>query len=203
VTEPDLMHGAWGRRSVSIDGGPHFETQDVVWLQAGTCYADLRIPFHAAASARCLTGRSGWDGDQYRWRRRLDSDTELDERSPAAEKVGDLNWEDGLVVERGRLPTRDGWVAYEEVWARLPGGDGRFLALEAPDACLVRVGDHAVTVVDTRSDGGSFAACYRLLVRGRWNVIAMLGDAEALPGPAERPGDWRVVHKGAAEVARV
>jgi hypothetical protein len=55
------VHGAWMRRSAAIDDGPAFETQFVIWLQAGSCYADVRVPLHPAADERCFAGRSGWE----------------------------------------------------------------------------------------------------------------------------------------------
>ena len=54
---PDEIHGAWKRQSVVVEDGPRFETQHVVWLQAGPCYADLRVPFHPAGDIRCFAGR--------------------------------------------------------------------------------------------------------------------------------------------------
>jgi hypothetical protein len=191
------MDRAWGRRSVSVGGGPHFETQQVIWLQAGPCYADIRVGFHPAADERCFTGRSGWDGARYRWSHHLD----LESSSPAADDVGDLTWEDGRLVERGLFPTGDGAVTYEEVWVRLPGDGGPSVSLEAGHACLVRVGDHAITVVDERLGGGEFRACYRVFGAGGWSVAAVIGDdAAGLPGPDILP-DWPVIHQGATEVA--
>jgi hypothetical protein len=188
---PDFVHGAWTRRWVVIDGGPRFETQHVVWVQSGTCYADLRVPFDAAAAERCFTGRSGWDVDGYRWAHHLDL-----ERGVPADDVGQLEWDGDLLVERGRFPTEDGLVPYEEGWARLPGWDGTFLALEADTACLVRCGDHAITVEDRRWNGGSFAAAYRRLQHGAWVTVATIGDGERLSTPAQLPRRWRVVHRG-------
>jgi len=200
MTAPDLLHGAWTRRSVSIDGGPAFETQSVVWLQAGTRYADLRVPFHPDADQRCFTGRSGWDGDCYRWTHQLDLEGS---DSAAADDTGDLTWEDGAVVERGMFPTGDGEVPYEEVWVRLPDADGPWQVLEAPKACLVRVGRHSITVVDRRPGGGEFAACYRMLARGGWRTALAIGDATRLPAPGDAPRDWRVVHAGDSSVVGV
>jgi hypothetical protein len=188
------MNGAWGRRSVAVGGGPHFETQHVVWLQAGPCYADIRVPFHPAADRRCFTGRSGWEGARYRWSHHLDLQT----LSPAADDVGELVWEDGALVERGLFPTSDGAVTYEEVWVRLPGDDGPSVAFEAANACLVRVGDRAITVVDERP-GGEFHACYRILGDDGWAVAAAIGDGAGLPSP-DVPPDWPVVHRAPAEV---
>lgn len=193
MTEPDMVHGAWARRSASVDGCPHFETQLVVWLQAGRQYADLRVPFHPAADERCFTGRSFWDADRYRWTHVLD----LEPGSPAADDVGDLRWEDGALVERGLFPTAAGPIAYEEIWARLPGSEGSSCALVAPGACLVRVGDHAITVVDARETGGEFRACYRVREPHGWRVVAAIGNPADLPGP-DAPPDWAPLSSSAA-----
>ena len=198
MTEPDLVHGAWTRQSASIGGGPRFETQRVVWLQAGTCYADLRVPLHPAADTRCFTGRSGWDGERYRWTHHLD----LEGDAPAADDVGDLGWEDGALVERGMWPTGAVAVAYEERWIPLPGPRMPYLALEAPGCSLVRVGDHALTVTDRRPDGGPFSACYRVLDGGHWQIVAAIGEGASLPDPNSAPSRWSVVHRGLDDSVR-
>ena len=51
--------------------------------------------------------------------------------------------------------TAGGPVPYEEIWVRLPEGDGRWLAMERPDGCLVRVGDHAITELGDRAPNGT------------------------------------------------
>jgi hypothetical protein len=199
--EPDLVQGPWTRRSASIDGGPHFETQFVVWLQAGTCYADLRVPLHPAADQRCFTGRSFWVGDTYRWTHALDLEANDGRATPAADDFGDLRWDGDTLVETGMFPTGRGTIAYEEVWVRLPGGDSPWLALESPGRCLVRVGNHAITVVDARDGGGSFAAVYRVLTPEGWRAEATIGAVDGLPDPdtaADEPG-WKVVHRGTRE----
>ena len=196
------VHGAWTRRAAAIDGGAAFETQWVYWLQAETCYADLRVPFHPAADQRCFTGRSGWDGDGYRWSHGLDLEASDGEASPAADDLGYLEWRDEALIETGMWPTAGGPVAYEEVWVRLPGDGGPWLALEAEGACLVRVGNHAITVVDRRASGGSFAACYRVLDDRGWRPKAVIGDGAATPGPDVAPSEWAVVHRGGPLEAR-
>ncbi|MGO9872499.1 MAG: hypothetical protein ACLPVY_01765 [Acidimicrobiia bacterium] len=190
---PELVHGAWARKSVSVGGGPHFETQRVVWLQSGTRYADIRLPFHPAADQRCFAGSSGWDGDRYRWTHRLDL-AEVD--SPPADDIADLISENGVLVERGIFPSASGAVAYEEVWVRLAGAEGTWQAVDARDGCLVRVGDHAITVVDRRRDGGRFAASYRVRSSTGWKVELALGDATGLPLPGGTEPGWLVVHAG-------
>lgn len=187
----DLVHGVWVRRAVSVDDGPLFETQHAVWIQAGSAYADIRVPFHQRGETRCFTGRSGWDGDRYRWTHGLDLQGW---DSPAADDVGDLSWENGLLVERGMFPTADGAVAYVEHWDRLPGAVGPWEVQEAADACLVRVGDHSITAVDAPA---GFTACYRVLDGGVWRTRLVIGDAADLPTPFD--AEWPVVSHGQFE----
>lgn len=191
---PDLVHGAWARRCLTVGAGERFETQHVVWIQAGACFADVRVPFHPDAAERAFAGRSGWAGSDYRWSHGIDL------YPISGDDTGQLSWEDGLLVERGIFPSDHGEVAYVEWWERLDGADGPFVALEAPGACLVRAGGHAITVVDRRESGGDFAACYRVHDRGRWTVKASIGDGASLPSPDEAPRDWRVIHSGSTEV---
>ncbi len=153
------VQGAWTRQSVSLDGGEAFETQYVYWLQAGDCYADVRVPFHPAGGTSCFAGRSGWEGDRFRWTHRLD----LGE--PAGDDVGDLRWDGDRLIETGML----GAIAYEEVWVRLTGDGGESEVHEGTGECHVQVGDHAITIVDARPAGGTFGACYR--GRGRQGEI--------------------------------
>ncbi|MDQ1393945.1 MAG: hypothetical protein QOF30_2922 [Acidimicrobiaceae bacterium] len=175
------VRGAWTRESVSIAGSEAFETQLVYWLQAGPCYADIRVPFHPAGTFRCFAGRSGWRGDDFRWTHRLD----LEGSNP--EDVGRLFWEEGRLVERGWF----GDVTYEEVWLRLDDDKGPFLAAEGPGECLVRVGEHAVTIVDDRRDReGALAACYQVLSPAGWEIRAAIGDTSTLPSPSEIPPEW-------------
>jgi hypothetical protein len=194
TTAPDDLHGAWARRSASVGGSEPFESQHVIWLQARTCYADLRVPFAPGAQARCFTGRSGWQGDRYHWSRHLDLEP------VGGDDVGDLSWEGDAVVERGMFPTADGEVPYEEEWVRLPGSDGPFLALEGEAACLVRVGDHAITVVDERAEGGDMSAAYCVRDDEGWVLVYAIGaGAGALPDPSDPP-DWPVIHRGTVGV---
>jgi hypothetical protein len=188
-------HGAWMRRSVVIDDGPAFETQLVVWLQAGTCYADVRVPWHPDADERCFAGRSGWDGEGYRWTHHLD----LEPGSPAADDLGLLVWEHDALIERGWFPTPDGSVRYEEEWVRLEGSAGPYLALESANEMFVRVGAHAIGIADRRSDGGGFGAAYWRRRDDGWEIQTAIGENVGLPHPdgvqSKGPG-WLVVEQG-------
>jgi hypothetical protein len=190
----DVVQGAWIRRSAAIEGGSSFETQLVVWLQAGPCYADLRVPLHPDADQRCFSGRSFWEADGYRWTHHLDFEAANGVASPSADDLGQLTWTGDALVETGMFATSTGPVSYEEVWSPLPGGGGPHLAVEAPDGCLVRVGRHAITVVDRRGTGGEFAACYRVLGAQGWRVEAAIGSPECLPAVDEIVNGWTVVH---------
>lgn len=194
MTSRPSLHGAWGRRWVTIGGGARFETQSVVWLQAGPCYADVRVPFHIAAESRCFTGRSRWDGDRFRWTHELDLEGS---DSPAADDTGRLTFVAGGVIERGEFPTAAGAVAYEEMWSEEPGGDGPWEAFVAPHACRVQVGAHAITVVDYRNWGKGFAASYWVRIADRWTARLAIGDSDSLPAPdASLSPDWKLVGSG-------
>ena len=64
---------------------------------------------------------------------------------------------------------------------------------------LVRAGAHALTVVDDRSQGGRYRACYRTLGPEGWTVaMALCGESEDLPAPpsetAATPGGTVVLN---------
>jgi hypothetical protein len=155
---------------VSIDRSEPFELQRVYWLQTESVYADLRVPFHPAGGTACFAGRSGWEGDRYRWSHLLELSTP--EPKDAPDDIGDLTWKGDRLIERGLLA---GGATYEEVWRRLPGDRGQPEVLEAAHACHVRVGNYAVTIVDTRP-GGSFNACYRVRTTHGWEISAAIGE---------------------------
>jgi hypothetical protein len=177
------VDGAWARKSVSIGGSEPFEMQRVCWLQAGSAFADLRVPFLPGAAFQCFAGRAGWDGDRFRWSHRLDLE------AGGGEDVGELAWDNGRLIERGWL----GDVRYEEVWERQGRDDGPSLAAEGPHACLVQAGRHSISVVDQRDRGGEFAACYRVLGAAGWHVRDGIGDTTSLPSPDAVPPAWRLL----------
>jgi hypothetical protein len=165
--------GPWTRQSVSLAGGPFFEAQWVYWLQVGTTYADMRVPFVDSAPTSCFAGHSDWDGDRFRWTHELDLAP-----SPVTDAdIGDLFWDGDYLVERGLL----GQLGYEERWIRLPDGEGQSEAVMGPGSCRVQVGGHAITIIDTRTTGGSFNAWYQRRTPGGWQVHAVIGDVAEAP----------------------
>ncbi|HEY2428720.1 MAG TPA: hypothetical protein VGI06_07310 [Acidimicrobiales bacterium] len=183
------LHGAWTRRWVALDGGLPFETQTVIWLQAGPCYADVRVPFHPAGAERCFAGRSGWDGPQYRWTHHFD----LEPGSPAADDIGSLRWNGDVLREEGVFPTAEGGRSYVEAWVPL-GADGPYAAAESPRGMFVRVGRHAIGVVGT---AGRLAAAYWREGDGGWGRELAIGDPRLVPSPQDgTPPGWTVVVEG-------
>jgi len=63
VSVPEWLQGAWVRASRSIGDGPPAECSDVVWLQVGPWFADLRLPRpgrrarHPFDEAQAFSGR--------------------------------------------------------------------------------------------------------------------------------------------------
>jgi hypothetical protein len=67
--------------------------------------------------------------------------------------------------------------------------------LERSGACHVRLGVHALTVVDGRRLGGTFDAAYHLLSEQGWELQMALGGGAGLPDPQRvaDAGPWTEV----------
>ncbi|MEZ5231820.1 MAG: hypothetical protein AB7W59_06100 [Acidimicrobiia bacterium] len=208
---PDRFLGAWRRESLELPdaGGGPFEKQRVLWLQAASAFADVRVPLAAGdpdpqAAPVSFAGVTSWDGRSLCWHRDLDLHrvTEADE--------GEITWDGTSMIETGSFTFGGVRQPYREVWVRDDAVVLPRLALRSTDdtARLVQVGDHAITVADERSgrdeghgrdgrsgrDGGWYRACYRRRVDGAWQEISTVGDhAAALPPPPAidgvEPGD--------------
>jgi len=135
---PDWLDGAWVRDGRSIADGPPMECSDVVWLQVGCWFADLRLPrpgrpaVHAFDRAHAFSGLLEVAGPavgnaRVAWHHDLDSAGHGGNPDTAV-----LASRDGVLIESG-----DGyvewWVRPEEVvdhrplvlaWCPVPGGDG-------------------------------------------------------------------------------
>ncbi len=140
---PDWLRGAWVRAGRSIANGPPGECSDVVWLQVGPWFADVRLPRpgraagHAFDEAHAFSGllevlTPGDDGTRVAWHHDLDSAVHSGDPDTAVVAV-----RDGMLVESGQ--------GYVEWWAR-------------PDATV----DHPPLVLDWRPvpvvDGGPVGA---------------------------------------------
>lgn len=170
--QPDLpawARGAWRRTGLARGAGPEEPDGDVVWLQAGTGFADLRT---GGSEERAFAGTTRWDGAALTWQHAV-------HWPPAAPLVDTGRVErtrdpDGVdvLVETGTWPGPDGIPqAYRERWRRV--GDGPARAHHAAGAHLVVVGVHAVAV------GPAGARRWERGATG-WAVRATLGDPPGL-----------------------
>ena len=172
-TTPDWLEGAWVRSSRSIDDGPPDECSDVVWLQVGPWFADLRLPrpgrcaAHAFDEAHAFSGRlavlaDDGPGARVAWHHDLDTAAPADGHAGDPDEA-DVAVRDGVLIESG-----DGYV---EWWARpahrpdpsAPGGAGLVLlhdmGFDDPfGARVVCVEGMAVAVWDGPSPGGAWCS---------------------------------------------
>jgi hypothetical protein len=168
---PDELVGAWERVSVALDGGPPDEPADVVWVQGRSAFADLRVPrvgvgarveapdlpYGTRSVARCFAGHAAYEAPNVRWHHTIDLAGE-----PADEDdVGHVCWDAGDLVEEGTFLNDGVAVSYVEVWRKLPNGAGRVVEITDAGFVHVEIGDHALTIEDTRDAGGAFVARYR------------------------------------------
>ena len=84
MTVPEWLTGPWVRTARSIDDGTPDECSDVVWIQVGPWFADVRLPRpgraprHAFDEAHAFSGRlevldSTGRGARVAWHHDLDS----------------------------------------------------------------------------------------------------------------------------------
>ena len=166
---PAWLEGAWVRAQRSIGDAPPAECSDVVWLQVGPWFADLRLPRpgrrarHPFDEAHAFSGRlavRGADGPSARvaWLHDLDSLAGADghDGPPDEATVTDR---DDVLIESG-----DGYV---EWWERPEDrtGPGEGVVLEhgyGPDdpswARLVCADGMAVAVWSGVRPGGAWTA---------------------------------------------
>ncbi|WP_030385324.1 hypothetical protein [Streptomyces sp. NRRL S-241] len=127
---PVPERGAWLRRGISRNGGPLVEDREVVWLQAGSYYAD----------SRGFAGTTSFDGSQVHFHHLT---------GEPGEDAGTFRWDGANLVERG---TNADGSTFLEIWTPLPGADedGTCGSWSGPDHHVVRVGRHVVHV-DSRT----------------------------------------------------
>jgi hypothetical protein len=149
------LTGVW-RRTLLIDGaGDRDDRLEVVWLQAGSSFVDLRRPaerpsFGGIAGVTDMTGaQREWATDHqgfagtlvatdgtFEWRRAID----LQPPGPVPD-AGRLRFDSGLLVETGL------YADYTEHWRSQAAKTSPAWAMRLRDdedrpALLIRVGDH-------------------------------------------------------------
>jgi hypothetical protein len=171
---PPEFVGGWARVSISIGGGEPHEDSSVWWLQTPTLYGDLRVPFVEGVEPDSFAGRCMWDEPSLTWTH------DLDLRGWATADTGRVHWDGELLIEEG-----DGYV---EVWERIAGSGGPTLALVRSDdvpGTIVRTGDVAVTIIDSRAAGGEYQATTWRCLDDTWTAVAHWprSGAGVLPAP--------------------
>ncbi len=146
---PERFVGVWLRQSISLDGSPPGEHEQVVWLQTSSTFADLRIPKQDDGSAvEAFSGSTHWDGEMLSWLHELDWHGTF-----AGNDQGLIDWDDAVMVERGTMAARNEagdpiCIDYVERWAAVPSGEPN-VALDGRSsgaiAIHVRMGAWALT----------------------------------------------------------
>ena len=165
---PPALSGVWRRRDLVVGGEPR-DDADVLWLQAGDWYADLRIPREDGGGAvEAFAGPSSWSPPQFTWAH------DVDWLGSFPEDVGHLEPSGDDLIETGTFSIDGADVPYHERWARSgPGAPHAALVAEGPfgRAVVVQVGSHRIAMADGRSVGGGFAARRDDHDGERWAII--------------------------------
>ena len=175
------LDGAWRRAGRAVDGGPFVEQSNVLWLQTGTYFADLRVPdgpVEPAMSylddAQAFSGHSRYDPPRVTWLHDLDTMA----RPPGYEDTALVEDHGALLVERGE--------GYVERWQRQRISDWSIVLQRndpgsgAPVARTVVVA-HLALAVWAGPVAGGVSLVHR---RGKWTEVASVGGGGA--GAARR-----------------
>lgn len=151
---PGWVQGAWVRRSRSLGAAGAEEVSDVVWVQAGRWFADVRVPRGepteaALDRAQAFTGSLVCDGTAVTWRHDIDSLG----RPAGYEDHAEIEWSADTLIERG--------AGYVEVWERHGRpGTGAVLEQRHPSdgrltGRVVAAGNFTVAVWSSPAPGGT------------------------------------------------
>jgi hypothetical protein len=152
------MQGAWRRGGRSLSGGPSEEVADVLWLQVGNYFCDLRTPYPLTEPSHTLDQPQAFSGTITIAEGFISFHHDLDSlpRDPAHPDESTVHRKDNVMYERG--------PGFEEQWlaSSLPGDDVAVAELRpsgfengAPLARLVRVGSVALAVWGGAMPGGA------------------------------------------------
>ena len=150
------VQGAWRRDCRRVDGGGWGEVSDVLWLQVGGHFCDLRTPLPRAAPRHRLDVPQAFGGTVEIARGQITFHHDLDSlrRDPAHPDVSTVHRLDDAMYERG--------PGFEERWVLMsqPDDDGAVAELRPGGgagalARVVRVGALAVAVWGGTNPGGA------------------------------------------------
>ncbi len=194
---PDIQ-GSWRRDGRRLDDGPWDEVTDVLWLQVGVHFCDLRTAFAGTVPSHTLDLAQAFSGtvDVARGVIAFHHDLDSLRRDPAHPDVSTVDRVAEAMYERG--------PGFEERWvlASLPDDPCAVAELPAANggvfARIVRVGELALTVWGGRIPGGA-----RYSARHGWTPeqatfrergVADVDEAvRALAYGEPLPGNWRTV----------
>jgi hypothetical protein len=168
------IQGAWHREGRALDGGAYDEPSDVLWLQVGRHFCDLRTVLPGAQPASVLDQAQSFSGTVQVAAGEISFHHDLDslDRDPAHPDQGTVHRLGPAMYERG--------PGFEERWmlSSLPGDETavvEFVAVggEGVSARLIRIGSLALAVWAGAESGG---ALFRLngaltLIRGALPLV--------------------------------
>jgi hypothetical protein len=174
VIPPEFV-GAWRRVSIAVGDGAPNESEDVIWLQASSGFADLRMPRGAGGQPVAFAGYTTWDKPALTWHHELDSGWN-------GTDTGVVTWRGDDLVETGSTMVDGEVTTYEEVWHREPTGAGPISVFIRDDAgrcsfMRVRVGYHTLTIARKEDD---FAARYEQHIDEVWTSCRSFGPVVIL-----------------------
>ena len=151
---PDVQ-GAWRRDGRCLDGGPWEEVSDVLWLQVGSNFCDLRTALPGAPSAHGLDLPQAFGGRVEVAHGAITFHHDLDtmRRNPARPDVSTVHRIAQVMYERG--------PGFEERWVLSSGPDDPCAVAErsgadgSPLARIVRIGAVALAVWGGSTPGGA------------------------------------------------
>ncbi|HWE65645.1 MAG TPA: hypothetical protein VG298_03285 [Acidimicrobiales bacterium] len=152
------LQGAWRRDGRTIADGPAEEVADVLWLQVGRHFCDLRSPRPRSSSGHLLDQPQAFSGTVSVAGGDISFHHDLDSlpRDPAHPDQGTVHRREDVMFERG--------PGFEERWimATLPGDDVGLAELYSLSgdrsellARLIRIGPLVLAVWGGRSAGGA------------------------------------------------
>lgn len=171
LSAPALLDGAWRRAGLSLGDEPFVENSNVLWLQAGPYFADLRVPYAPVEQGRshldgaqAFSGQSHYDPPRMTWRHDLDTMP----RAVGHQDTAVLEQHGPLLVERGE--------GYTERWQRE--------ALATDPAGVAQ-----------RNDPRSGAPLARVVVVAHFAVVVWAGPLAGGAALARRRGTWSKVEE--------
>jgi hypothetical protein len=192
------IQGSWRRDGRRLHDGPWDEVSDVLWLQVGVHFCDLRtgfagtVPSHGLDLAQAFSGTVDVAYGDITFHHDLDSLG----RDPAHPDVSTVHRVAEAMYERG--------PGFEERWvlASLPDDEGAVAELPAAGgaalARIVRVGALALAVWGGRTPGGA-----RYTARHEWAPERTPFREQGVPNVHEAvralafgdplPGSWQAV----------